>query len=263
MFSVDLSSQPTNEQLREEFEAAAETEPAAGYIHDAYRTGIMFQAGEDSVALNESCISGQQGQMLWHLTRTLRPETIIETGFGRGTSAAFFLSALAPWNGTLTSIDPAYRHWAGNIGRTFIEKVGGSDRHRLLEQPSEIALALMLASENPPKLRFSYVDGSHHFDGTLIDFIYLDRMTEIGGVIAIDDAHAPAVRTVASFVSNNYPYRLHYASKRLLLCQKLNNVDREWCHFEPFQSSQRRDWNVHEDMPDSTFVPNATFSKEL
>ena len=165
MCSVDLSSQPTNERLRLEFQTAAETEPAARYILGVYQTGIMFATGGESVALDESCTPMQQGQMLWHLTRSLRPDTIIETGVGKGTSAAFFLSALAPWNGTLTSIDPAFRHWAGDIGRTFIERVGGGDRHRLLEQPSDLALALMLSEEYAPNLRLSHIDGSHHFDG--------------------------------------------------------------------------------------------------
>ena len=31
----------------------------------------------------------------------------------------------------------------------------------------------------------SYIDGSHHFDGALMDFMFLDKLTKVGGVIAI------------------------------------------------------------------------------
>ena len=87
--------------------------------------------------------------------------------------------------------------------------------------------------------------------------MYLDRLTEVGGLIAIDDAHAPAVRTVASFIANNLPYHLHYATPRLVLCYKNAQLEREWCHFRPFQSSRNPDWNIHVGRPDPESVPGA------
>ena len=187
-----------------------------------------------------------------------RPTTVIETGFGRGASAAFFLSALSPWQGKVISIDPFW-HWAGKTGTNYIQQLGLAENHVLLEIPSEIALPMQLVQKSAEKLKIAYIDGSHHFDGTLLDFIYFDRMLEIGGVIAIDDAPAPAVRTVASFVANNLPYKLHYATMQLVICQKVAKTERDWYHFRPFTCSPRLDWSFHDKLPGLDVVPNATF----
>jgi hypothetical protein len=80
-------------------------------------------------------------------------------------------------------------------------------------------------------------------------------MTEIGGIIAIDDAHVPAVRTVLSFVANNLPYKIHFPTPRLALCTKTAMSDHEWCHFKPIQSSPRSDWNMHDEWPDKDAIP--------
>lgn len=241
-----------------EFAEAAKRETGTGRLAEVYRTGVMFANEKGTEHLNNTSLDLTEGRALWRLARQLRPEVVIETGFGRGGSAAFLLAALEPWKGRVYSIDPAYRHWAGDIGKTYLESLGLADRHTLIEEPSELALADFLRRGNV-SLKLSYIDGSHHFDGTLIDFVYLDRLTEVGGVIAIDDAHAPAVRTVASFVAHNLPYRLHYPTSRLVLCTKTASVERDWCHFKPFVSSPKSDWDVHAEPPDAAMVPNATF----
>jgi len=244
---------------RADFEAATQTEPATQYLADVYRTGIMFERSGEQILLNDSSIGLTEGQILWYLARSSHSKSVIETGFGRGGSAAFFLSALAPWNGTLVSIDHAFRHWAGDTGIHYINQLGLAENHRLIEEPSELALAKIVSKSSAEYLSLSYIDGSHHFDGTLIDFMHLDRLTEIGGIIAIDDAHAPAVRTVASFVANNLPYNLHYPTQRLLLCKKFAHDERDWSHFRPFTSSPKADWDVHDDQANVVAVPGATF----
>jgi predicted O-methyltransferase YrrM len=242
-----------------EFEAAAETEPATGYLAEVYRSGVMYRADGQPVTLNDTSLGLTEGRILWHLARRMRPDVVVETGFGRGGSAAFFLAALAPWSGRLMSLDPAFRHWAGDTGITYIKTLGLSENHTLIEQPSELALANLVAQQSVPNLKLSYIDGSHHFDGTLVDFVYLDRMTEVGGIIAIDDAHCPAVRTVTSFITHNRNYQAHYATARLVLLTKTAADAREWCHFRPFHSSPKADWNIHEEPPDENTVPGATF----
>jgi predicted O-methyltransferase YrrM len=240
------------------FDEAARHEESVHRLAEVYRTGIMFSADNESVRLNDTSLGLTEGRILWYLARALRPDTIIETGFGRGGSAAFLLAAMKPWEGRLISIDPAFRNWAGETGRNYLAELGLADQHVLIEEPSELTLADIVRRDDV-SLKLSYVDGSHLFDGTLIDFIYLDRLTQVGGVIAIDDAHAPAVRTVASFVAHNLPYKLYYATQRLVLCTKLGTNEREWCHFKPFVSSLNIDWDVHVDRPTDAAVPNATF----
>ena len=250
---------PSTEELTAEILAASQEELPTKQLLDVYRTGIMYSMNGERALLDETSSGLTEGRILWHLARSSRPDLIVETGFGRGGSAAFLLAAVAPWNGRVISIDPAFRHWASDTGLHYLEALGVAGRHKLVEKPSEFALAELASNSATERLKVSYIDGSHHFDGTLIDFMYLDRLTEVGGVIAIDDAHAPAVRTVASFVANNLPYQLHYATPRLVLCTKSAEIEREWCHFKPFQSSENSDWNIHVGRPELKTVPGATF----
>ena len=69
-------------------------------------------------------------------------------------------------------------------------------------------------------------------------------------MIGIDDAHASAMRTVASFIAHNLPCRLHYPTARPLICTKIAPTERDWSHFKPFVSSTRSDRDVHPERPD-------------
>jgi predicted O-methyltransferase YrrM len=256
----DVSKLPQSSALAAAFMDAARGERSTADLCEAYRTGVMFTVdGQHHEMIEDGSTQMQEGQVLWYIVRQLRPPLVIEIGFGRGTSAAFLLSALSTWHGKLISIDPYYRSSVGTTGITFIQRLGLADNLKLLEISSEIALPLRLLSKPAQRIKFAYIDGSQHFDAKLLDFKYLDRMLEIGGVIVIDDAPAPAVRTFASFVANNLPYKLHYATRRLILCQKLAEDNREWSHFRPFTVSSKSDWTLHEDPPGVDVVPNATF----
>jgi predicted O-methyltransferase YrrM len=259
----DIRKLPSSSEVAAAFLDAAHWEDSTAHLSNVYRTGVIFDVDGHREEINESCTQQSEGQILWYITRQLRPTLIIETGFGRGASAAFFLSALSPWHGKLISIDPYFRGWAGETGRTFVRQLGLEQNHVLLEVPSEIALPMHVAKKPAEKIKFAYIDGCHHFDSALIDFIYFDRMLEIGGVIGFDDAPAPAVWTVTSFIANNFPYRLHYATRRLVLCQKVAENNREWTHFRPFTASSKSDWALHQELPDQDVVPNATFGPDI
>jgi cephalosporin hydroxylase len=256
----DIRKLPSSSEVAAAFFDAARSEESTAYLSNVYRTGVMFDVDGHREEINESCTPMLEGQILWYITRQLRPMLIIETGFGWGASAAFFLSALSPWHGKLISIDPFIPGIGqGKPGTTFVQQLGLAQNHELLETTSETVLPMLVARKPAEKVMFAYIDGCHHFDGALIDFIYLNRLLEIGGVIGFDDVLSPAVRTVTSFVANNFPYKLHYATRRLLLCQKVAENNREWNHFRPVTVSSRSDWACHEELPGPDVVPNATF----
>ena len=45
-------------------------------------------------------------------------------------------------------------------------------------------------------IQFAYIDGWHTFDYTLLDFFYVDKMLDPGGVVAFNDCALPSVRRV-------------------------------------------------------------------
>jgi hypothetical protein len=75
---------------------------------------------------------------------------------------------------------------------------------RLIEAPSYRALAELEGSGQ--RIEFAFIDGWHTFDFTLVDFFFIDRMLNVGGVVAFDDASWPAIRKVCRFVKTNLAY---------------------------------------------------------
>ena len=118
--------------------------------------------------------------------------TSIEIGCAYGISSIFICLALSEINGSNfshTILDPyQYRDdkWCG-IGMENIKRSGFSDNVQLLEKGSELALPELLA--NNQSYRFGFIDGWHTFDHCLMDFFYINKMLEVGGVICFDDAH--------------------------------------------------------------------------
>ena len=50
-------------------------------------------------------------------------------------------------------------------------------------------------------------DGMHTLDYVFIDFFYIDKMLNVGGVAVFDDTHFPSTRKVCRFILRNLQYR--------------------------------------------------------
>lgn len=88
-----------------------------------------------------------------------------------------------------------------NIGLTNLTKAN-VDFYQLIEGLSEIELPRLLTEGK--KYDFCFIDGNHTFDHTLIDFFYLNRMLNVGGIMVFDDIGFPAVTKALRYVLN-YP----------------------------------------------------------
>src|SRR5262249_36916859 len=100
----DITKLPSSSEVAAAFLDAAHWEDSTAYLSNVYRSGVIFDVNGHREEIDKACTQLSEGQILWYITRQLRPALIIETGFGRGASAAFFLSALSPWHGKLISI---------------------------------------------------------------------------------------------------------------------------------------------------------------
>ena len=134
------------------------------------------------------------------------PMAALEIGLAGGVSAVAIMTGLRllPGNRTLTSIDPYQRSDFQNAGLARIRRAGMADMHTLIEQPDYLALPQLLASGQ--RFQFAYIDGWHTFDYTLLDFWYIDRMLDIGGIVAFNDCHLKAVTRVCGFVTSHRDY---------------------------------------------------------
>jgi hypothetical protein len=71
---------------------------------------------------------------------------------------------------------------------------------------------------------FAFIDGWHTFDYTLLDFWYLDKMLEVGGVIGFDDCGFPAVLKVIQFLQSHRKYEEIDAGLSVPTSRRLRNA---------------------------------------
>ena len=56
-------------------------------------------------------------------------------------------------------------------------------------------------------------DGMHTFDYVFIDFFYIDKMLNVGGVAVFDDTHFPSTRKVCRFILRNLGHSIEFFLK--------------------------------------------------
>jgi len=149
-------------------------------------------------------ISEIEGDFISRLVANEDINCTIEIGCNFGISTLFICDALSKKASPRhVIVDPHQTSRAHGIGIAHIEKAGFEFFH-LIEEPSEIALPNLL--KKGEKFDFALIDGWHTFDHTLLDFFYLNRLLEIGGIIVFDDCTMPSVNRVVRYISNYDSY---------------------------------------------------------
>ena len=187
-------------------------------LSEILETGVTKTASGTGTVKLHSSISASEGQFLQGLVRELDPTITLEVGLAYGISALYICEALNVRAGTQhIAIDPnqngvidvdqhgsARGHSWGGIGIANLRRAGYGDIVRLIEAPSYRALAALESSGH--RIDFAFIDGWHTFDFALVDFFFIDRMLNAGGIVAFDDTWWPAIRKVCRFVSTNLAY---------------------------------------------------------
>ncbi len=180
-------------------------------------------------------ISREEGELLAAYHARLRPAVSIEIGMAYGYSTLFIADAMHEHGyGQHFVIDPFQRtHWKG-IGLTAVDQLGFGHRVRHVDDYSLPALVRM--HEQGVRAGFVFIDGMHTFDAAFVDFMCADRLTNVGGIIVLDDMWMPSIRKVASFIRNNLAhYRVLDTLVTNAFCvMKMGEDARGWDHFVDF-----------------------------
>ena len=180
---------PPNETLREIL--------ARGYVTDADGGRLPLYAG----------ISPLHAATLYRVVMEHRPKLVVETGMCLGISTLSILTALRERGegGRLISIDPFQSTHDRSIGLLNVRRAGLDALHEFIEKTSYSALPELLAAGR--RIQFGYIDGNHRFDHALLDFFYLDKMMDVGGVIAFNDCGWRAIHHALNFVRMHRKYK--------------------------------------------------------
>lgn len=151
-------------------------------------------------------IDPKEGAFIADIIRRNGFKKTLEVGCAMGMSSLYICSALeGNREASHTIIDPMQTTDWSSIGITQLEQAG-VDFFRLVEEPSEYALPRM--AEQGEKYDFCFIDGWHTFDHTLIDFFYIDRMLDTGGVVAIDDITFSGIKKLMRYLVNYPNYKV-------------------------------------------------------
>jgi predicted O-methyltransferase YrrM len=151
----------------------------------------------------DSEISMEEGAALQRFIVAGRPRVTLEVGCAFGVSTLFICEALAEVGGQKhIVIDPDQEHGWKGLGLYNAERAGfrslvefhGESSHRVLP-------ALEAAGE---RVGVALIDGWHTFDYAMVDFFFVDRLLDVGGIVVLDDTAAyPAVRKLARYVATH------------------------------------------------------------
>ncbi|MGH7999576.1 MAG: class I SAM-dependent methyltransferase [Brasilonema sp.] len=176
-------------------------------LEEIYSTKSVKDAVGNSINPFPTATPYDIGIALKDLIQKYNLEKTLEVGMAYGLSTMFICQAHQDKGiGIHTAIDPMQNSVWKSIGLLNVERAGLADKLRFLESCSHEALPQLLTKGE--KLDFAFIDGSHHFDYTLIDFFYIDKLLQLGGYVVFDDIWMPGIRKVVSYIIRNRNYEL-------------------------------------------------------
>lgn len=182
--------------LREELPDA----PASARSGPSARPGTS-NGFVDAVTLDEALD-------LYHRVRQARPAATGEIGLYSGASTLAILQALQDADGGEHFACDPFQGALGNVGLANIERAGLTARLRFS------ALFPEEAVPGWPRLDFAFIDASHLFDLTVLDFVLIDKRLHVGGVLALHDLWMPALQRVARWAVTNRGYVMEIGGQR-------------------------------------------------
>ena len=158
----------------------------------------------------DSHVTEDEGAILQRIVDEIRPATTLEVGMAYGVSTLFICEALRRSSGRHAihyAIDPYQATLWRSIGRHHVAEAGFDSMVRVIEERSELAMPDLLRLG--VRVDFALIDGWHTFDQVMVEFYYLNRLLNVGGVVAFDDAERPAINRVIRYALSYDAYRVH------------------------------------------------------
>ncbi|MGW7531112.1 class I SAM-dependent methyltransferase [Amycolatopsis sp. NPDC054798] len=133
-----------------------------------------------------------------------RASTVVEVGLAYGSSALAVGEALVSGDRVRARhivIDPFQDTMWANTGWELLCAAGLDSIATLVPDLSSVAFPRLIAEGLMADAAF--VDGNHVFHEVFLDFYYLRKIVKPGGLVIIDDADKPSVRTAAHYFETN------------------------------------------------------------
>jgi predicted O-methyltransferase YrrM len=167
---------------------------------ESIRSGRIY-LGESETTPLHSNITLEEAVLLYTAVRRIKPTLSIEVGFAHGISTLAILKALEDNGvGTHHVMDP-FQDRFNNGGLANVRAAGLE--HRMVFHRK-------FAEEVIPQLgpcQFGFIDASHLFDLTLMEFILIDKKLDVGGLVGMHDMWMSSLQKVFRYINKNRAYR--------------------------------------------------------
>ncbi|HEY3912801.1 MAG TPA: class I SAM-dependent methyltransferase [Stellaceae bacterium] len=177
--------------------------------------GRILETGiaDDETALPlSSNMDAAEGELITSVFREVRPDVSVEIGLAHGVSALFACEALAANGKEAVHIvlDPTQHSGWNGAGLKNLTKAGYRHFVDFHEERSEIGLPKLLAAGT--RVQAAIIDGWHTFDHALVDFFFVNKMLDVGGIVILDDTDHPSVSRVADHIKTYPAYQVFDAA---------------------------------------------------
>jgi predicted O-methyltransferase YrrM len=208
-------------------------------IERIYATGKVEDAGGALVDAFPASLPRFHAEEIARLVRSLGLTRTLETGMAYGLSTLAICGVHAErGDGSHIAIDPYQSTDWRSIGMLNLERAGLAELVRLVEARSDEALPRL--RDEGVRLDFALIDGLHLFDATLVDFFFVDRMLDVGGVVVFHDTWMPAVAQAVTFVLRNRAYsRVEAGDAAMVALRKTADDERAWDFHRDFAAGGR------------------------
>lgn len=170
-------------------------------LQSVFAQKCVFLPSGEKTALHSN-VSPEEALALYTVVRETRPAVSAEVGFAQGISALSILQALEENGlGEHHVVDP-FQSQYGYAGVTMVERAGLEKRLRFYETFAEHVLPDL------PPIQFAFIDASHLFDLSLVEFVLVDKKLEVGGLIGFHDMWMASLQKLLRYILSNRSYRI-------------------------------------------------------
>lgn len=158
----------------------------------------------------DSHMREDEGALLQAIIDDVKPSTTLEVGMAYAVSTLYICEALERSGRQPVahySLDPFQSTLWRGIGRQHVVEAGYGPMVTVIEERSELALPELL--RRGVRVDFALIDGWHTFDQVMVEFYYLNRMLNVGGVIAFDDAARRSINRAIRYAINYDAYKVY------------------------------------------------------
>lgn len=180
--------------------------------------GKKFKLEEDEITVS-------QVELLFYLVTETKPILTVETGFDTGLIAGIITAAhlYNELNGGHVPIQNQPRHVMEGTGFYTLERLKLTG-YQIMEHETAAVLPQMYLQKLNDGLSFVYFNSATDFDEQMMEYYFLNRLLNEGGIIAIN-TKAPARAELVEYVrKNRFDYAVRDMQNGITLVQLPHNA---------------------------------------